>query len=196
MIEGVSRGVRSDERQGYANALDGLWTSLSRTLSQLERYAGAPDDWLDTDDAPEALATLQYRLHVAGELAVGIVPPPGSTAQHEELSAALADARDATAEVVEALEVGGTTEVAPLVPEWRGALFRVRLARLRLAVPRPPEPEARDAERAGFPRVAMLATACALAGTLAFTVGATVAVWPVWAAGFLVFAAGFFVYRL
>src|SRR6478752_6180409 len=138
MIGGVSRGVQSDERQGYANALDGLWTGLSRTLTHLERYAAEPEDWLETEDAAETLASLQYRLHVAGELSAGIVPPPGSTTAHEELSAALADARDATAEVVEALGFGGWIEAAPLVPEWRGALFRVRLARLRLNLPGPP----------------------------------------------------------
>jgi hypothetical protein len=194
MIDEVSRGVRSDERQGYANALDGLWTGLSRTLSHLERYAAEPDDWLETDDASETLSTLQYRLHVAGEMAAGIVPPPGATTAHEELSSALADARDATAEVVEALEIGGSSEAAPLIPEWRGALFRVRLARLRLTPAREPEPVL--GETAPSSRPALLATTCALAGTLIFAVGASAALWPVWAAGFALFLAGCLVYRL
>ena len=195
MIERVSRGVRSDERQGYANALDGLWTGLSRTLSQLERYAAEPDERLDGEEAREILSSLQYRLHVAGELAAGIVPPAGAMMAHDELSAALGDARDATAEVVEALDIGGAIEAAPLVPEWRGALFRVRLARLRLAPTRPLEPILSEPDRRTS-RPAMLATACALAGTLVFAVGATAALWPVWAAGFALFLTGCFVYRL
>lgn len=192
----MSRGVRSDERQGYASALEGLWSGLARTLSQLERYAAEPEERLDTEAAPDLLAMLQYRLHVAGELAAGIVPPPGSTTAHEELGAALADARDATAEVVEALELGGAAEVAALVPEWRGALFRVRLARLRLTMPRPPAPAAADDHGEGFPRDAAVATACALAGTLIFAVGALDGLWPLWAAGLLVFGASFFVFRV
>src|SRR5262249_7612307 len=110
IIVRVSRGVRSVEQQGYASALEGLWTGLSRTLTLLERYAAEPAERLDADDAPEVLSSLQYRLHVAGEVAAGIVPPAGSTMAHEELSSALADARDATAEVVEALELGNAVD--------------------------------------------------------------------------------------
>ena len=40
-------------------------------------------------------------------------------------------ARDATGEVVEAVDAWGAEAVEPLVYEWRGALFRVRLARLQ-----------------------------------------------------------------
>ena len=50
-------------------------------------------------------------------------------------SSSLAAARDATAEVAEALTDQGAEAIEPLLPEWRGALFRVRLARLRLATP-------------------------------------------------------------
>jgi hypothetical protein len=195
MIARVSRGVRSDERQGYVSALDGLWSGLSRTLSQLERYAADPEDRLDTDAAIENLSTLQYRLHVAGELAVGIVPPPGSTTEHEELAAALADARDSTAEIVEALDLGGTLEAAALVPEWRGALFRVRLARLRLNLPRPMALTPPNGDSSRFRRDALVATGCALAGTIVFAAGAAMDTWTVWAAGLLVFAAGFFFNR-
>jgi hypothetical protein len=195
MIARVSRGVRTDERQGYESALDGLWSGLSRTLSRLEHYAADPDDRLDTDFAVESLSTLQYRLHVASELAVGIVPPPNSTTAHEELAAALADARDSTAEIVEALELGGTIEAAALVHEWRGALFRVRLARMRLNLPRPIELAAPNGDPGSFRRDALVATGCALAGTLVFAIGATVDVWPVWLAGLLTFAAGFFFNR-
>ena len=53
--------------------------------------------------------------------------------------------------------------------EWRGALFRVRLARMRLGAQagavREPVPE-------GFPLLAAIATALTLAGVAAFAVGA------------------------
>ena len=64
--------------------------------------------------------------------ALGIVPPAGAEAAHAELRAALAEARDATGEVAGALADGDADAVAALVHEWRGALFRVRLARHRL----------------------------------------------------------------
>src|SRR5918992_817665 len=48
-----------------------------------------------------------------------------------ELLAPLGEGRDATAEIAAALETGEHDLVAPLLSEWRGTLFRVRLARLR-----------------------------------------------------------------
>ena len=54
---------------------------------------------------------------------------------HAELADALRCARDATAEVAEAVSIWGAAGVEPLLHEWRGALFRVRLARLRVAPP-------------------------------------------------------------
>ena len=67
----------------------------------------------------------------------GLDPPGDAEPLHHELTWALGGARDATAEVAEALDEQGLDGVAPLLHEWRGALFRVRLARLRLAAPKP-----------------------------------------------------------
>src|SRR5204862_7528231 len=92
--------------------------------------------------------------------------------------------------------LGGAGAVAPggAAHEWRGALFRVRLARLRAATPKPlpaepelePEPPARGS--------ALAATVLAVSGALVFAVGATVELWPVWALGLALFASGFLVY--
>jgi hypothetical protein len=64
---------------------------------------------------------------------------------HEEFAQALAEARDLTAEMSEALSRGGCEAAAPLVWEWRGVLFRVRFARLRLERPRLQPAVAEDA---------------------------------------------------
>jgi hypothetical protein len=185
--------VSSGPRGGYEAALAGVWSGLSGALGRLEAMAAEPEERLE-EESLDALARLQYTLHQASELAVGIDPPPGAELAHEELGAALADARDATAEVAEAYECEGLAGIEPLLPEWRGALFRVRLARLRVATPRPlPELEPELEERL---RVhALAATACSLAGTAAFTAGAVLASWPLWAVGLAIVAAGLLVYR-
>jgi hypothetical protein len=123
--------VGTDERQGYAVALAGLWVSLSRTLAELDALAATPAEQL-VYDGRDVLPRLQYELHAAGELALGIEPPPGTEAAHAELTAALAQARDATGEMLDAVEAGTVEATAALTYEWRGALFGVRLARLRL----------------------------------------------------------------
>src|SRR5207237_305321 len=89
---------RTTSTWGYASALAGLWSDLSRTLARLEAIAGDPEERLE--DALETLPPLQYALHRASELVVGIEPPPGAEVAHAELAAALEDARDATAEVL------------------------------------------------------------------------------------------------
>jgi hypothetical protein len=121
--------VGSGWSRSYAAAMAGLWLDLRRTLSDLDVLAEDPAR-LDED---EALPALQYELHAAGETLAGIDPPDEAEAMHEELADALAEARDATAEVAEAYSCGGLELAHPLVWEWRGALFRVRYARLRLA---------------------------------------------------------------
>src|SRR5918912_1088567 len=97
----------------------GLWSDLSRTLARLEAIAGEPEERFE--DALDTLPPLQYALHRTGELVVGVDPPPGAEVAHAELAAALADARDATAEVLDAVETGGAEAAGVLVHEWRGA---------------------------------------------------------------------------
>jgi len=109
---------------------------------------------------------------------------------------------DVTAEVAYALEAGDVDFVEPLLPEWRGALFRVRLARLRAlertSVPRGSDgaaelPPRRQRERPSVS--ALVATGLVIVGAFLFTAGAVLAAWPVWAAGLALFAGGFVLYR-
>jgi hypothetical protein len=96
--------------------------------------------------------------------------------------------------MVETLELDGAEAAQLLVHEWRGALFRVRLARLRLAGPRPQRPlpvEPQPVHRAA----ALTALVLALTGALVFAVGASAGAWPVWAAGIAGVCASFIAYK-
>jgi hypothetical protein len=182
------------DRERYASALAGLWGNLGATLARLEAISADPVARL-REESPEVLPALQYALHRAGELCVGIDPPVGAERAHAELAAALEEARDATGEVAELVELEGTDAAELLVHEWRGALFRVRLARHRLAaVPRVELP-AEAVDDSGISGRAATSTALVLAGTLAFTAGAVLALWPLWALGLGLVAVGFFAYR-
>jgi hypothetical protein len=184
----VRQGVPTGPRQRYAGALADLWAGLAVTLARLE----ALSDELGEMPADE-LPALQYSLHRAGELALGIVPPAGAEAAHAELRAALAVARDATGDVTEAVADGEPDAAAALVPAWRGALFRVRLARhMLLAQPAaPPAPET----PLRFPWKALAGAVLVALGALAFTSGAVLSLWPVWAGGLALVAGGFLSYR-
>jgi hypothetical protein len=186
----VASTIRTDER--YALAMGELWTGLARTMTRLDRVAGDPLR-LDEDDAARSLRRLQYALHIASELAYGLAPPAAARTAHAELADALRCARDATAEVAEAVSLWGAAGVDPLLHEWRGALFRVRLARLRVAPPAAaPQAETVDADGIARPLAAFL---LALAGAVAFVAGATIGAWPVWAAGMVAVCASCLVYR-
>jgi hypothetical protein len=177
-------------RQGYATQLAGLWIDLARTLRRLEDVAGSPDE---LGDAIDELPRLQYELHRASELAAGLDAPAGAETAHAELAAALGDARDATAEVAEALRAEGPEEAATHVHEWRGALFRVRLARLRLAAPNGRQPGAAAAPRRM--REPLVATGLVVLGAAVFAAGATSSSWPVWTCGLLLLVCGLLAYR-
>ena len=199
----MERVVGTGERRDYASALAGLWKRLGTALARLERLAESPADELAVEARGE-LPTLQYALHAGAELALGIRAPAGAESMHAELISALAQARDATADVAGALEDADAELVERLLPEWRGALFRVRLARLRalerspMQLPqagspeplRAPEPDGGNASPS-----AIAATGLVLAGALLFTAGAVLAAWPLWAAGLALFAGGFILFR-
>ncbi|HEU0303305.1 MAG TPA: hypothetical protein VFR32_01865 [Gaiellaceae bacterium] len=178
-------------REQYTSALDGLWSDLTGALTRLERIAAEPEE-LD-DDALDVLPVLQYSLHRAGEAIHGLAPLPASADAHHELAAALEDARDVTGDVACLLEAGEDDAALDLVHEWRGALFRVRLARRRLTrMPQAPPVEADE------PR-STLAAAAALGllatGTAAFLAGAVLVTWPLWAAGLGLVAISLLVFR-
>jgi hypothetical protein len=175
-----------------------LWDRLGTGLTRLERVSEAPASTI-VAEARDELPTLQYSLHATAELAHGIQPPPAAAEAHRELVFALAQARDATAEVAEAAEDDDEELIEALVPEWRGALFRVRLARLHalesspLGVAEETPAEAPDAPPVS--RMALAATALVLTGAMLFTAGAVLAAWPLWAAGLALFGGGFVLFR-
>jgi hypothetical protein len=187
-------GPNAGTLEQYAEEIGALWTGLSRTLGRLDRFAGDSERLEDVNAEP-ALRHLQYSLHLASEHAFGVEPPAGAETAHAELAAALAAARDATAEVAETIADWGADATYPLLPEWRGSLFRVRLARLRLALPaaeRPREQPPADDEGIARPLIAFL---LALVGALAFVAGAVLGDWQVWAAGLLAVSSSVLAYR-
>src|SRR5262245_31178087 len=153
----------------YAGAMASLWGRLSLSVRSLETLAQDRDR---LEDGAAALPALQYELHWASELLVGVEPPEGGEVAHAELAAALVEARDLTGDVSEALETGGVEAAAMLLHEWRGALFRLRLARSRL--PARPVAEAQSPE--AFPRAAAAATLLIVSGVAAFAAGSVAAV--------------------
>jgi hypothetical protein len=181
----VSQELRTGGRHNYASAIAGLWSGLSHTLSRLEQIAADPDETLAETETLDSLPGLQYTLHAASETVAGIAPPVEAQSSHAELAAALADARDATAEVAEAASSGGVDAAWPLVWEWRGALFRVRLARLRLA---PVPEEAAETREPASTSIAVAAVVLVLVGAIVVALGALLGLWPVAAAGMTVVA--------
>lgn len=176
-------GPRTGTDERYSVALGDLWFGLSRTLTRLDVAAAEPER-LDAADASSALRRLQYALHLAAEHAYGLEPPPAAASAHAELADALACARDATADVAEAVSIWGADGVTTLLHEWRGALFRVRLARMRLATPPPRSVPEEEHFEHGF-GWALVAFTLALVGALAFVAGATLQLWPIWLVGLL-----------
>ena len=201
--ERMERTVRGGERHAYTAAVTDLWGRVGTALTRLERIAEHPVETL-VDEHADELPGLQYALHAGAELAVGIDAPPSAATLHAELVSALGEARDATADIAFALECGDVDTAEQLVPEWRGALFRIRLARLRAlerspagtARQAPPPDTRRSARRAERTAVsAIVATILIIGGAFLFTAGAVLVAWPVWAAGLALFAGGFVLYR-
>lgn len=167
--------VRTDAPQGYTTALGDLWLGLGPTLVALERIAAVP---LRLDESADDLPALQHRLHTAVELAFGIEPPAGAEAAHATLALAIAEARDATAELADTLAVEGVDAAAPLVWEWRGSLFGVRLARRTLAQQTAVQSNDDAGTRQGLVSLLLL-----LAGVAAVLGGALAHEWPFWVGG-------------
>jgi len=186
----VAPETQAGER--YATQVGELWSELSQTLARLDSIAAEPD-LLDEDETVAALRGLQYRLHTAGESTLGLSPPASAETAHTELAAALAGARDATGEVAEAADLHGCQGVDAILHEWRGALFRVRLARLRLTGGNPPGSPAQSQR----PRLAapVAASALTIGGTAAFAIGATAGPWPLWVIGMLAVCVSLLLYR-
>jgi hypothetical protein len=177
--------VRSKVRTGvgdraYDSAVDGVRRELAPVLRALETAAANP---LALEQAAYTMPALQYALHTAGERVLGLEPLPGHEESHEELAAALAIAREDTADVAETLEESGAFAAAPLLWEWRAALFGVRLALARVEQPESPAPPRTGLLHAAWPVALLFAgVGCVLAGAL-------VEVWPLWVVGLAFVAA-------
>jgi len=183
----------------YSTAVGELWSGITPILRRLDGLAADPDA-TDEDTLLPALRRLQYSLHLAVERAYGFAPPPGSQPAHAELAAALAAARDATAEVSAAVDEHGAAGLRPMLYEWRGAIFRVRLARMQLAaaVQAPPRGPSRHTaptgDAAGVARP-LAAVALVMMGTGLFVAGAVDDIWRLWAAGIVAVGLSFAVHR-
>ena len=178
------RPSQSIESAPYAGTVAGVWRRLSAALGRLDAIAAHPDA---LDETGDALPRLQYELHWASELLAGLEPPPGAETAHEELVAALVGTRDATAEVSGSVVEGGADAARPLVPEWRGSLFRVRLARMRLQaaarpVAMPAPPPTRQGRQLGI-------LAALFIGVTAFVAGAIESSPALWIGGLIIVAA-------
>lgn len=149
--------------RAYAAAIAGLWIDLELALARLDALAADAERLVDDR---ETLPALQYELHCASELVSAVAAPQDAALVHEELAEALADARELTAETAEALAHGGIEAAAPLIWEWRGALFRIRFARIRLERPRiaaaAPDPGSPPAARAPVVAAAAVGVGSAL----------------------------------
>jgi hypothetical protein len=185
----VGQHTGTGGKQSYATTIAGLWDGLARALAELDALAADPETL-----SAARLPALQYALHTAGERIAGLTPPEGAEAVHEELAAAVADARDATADVADTVDAYGEAAAAPLVWEWRGALFRVRLARRRLLHP---EPLPADPLRPSLstPRRAVMSIALICTAAIALVAGALVGHWALVAAGVLALFGGMLVQR-
>lgn len=172
--------VGSRAAQGYESALEHLGRDLGPALRALDEAAADP--WQLTARADD-LPTLQYALHVASERVLDLPPAAGHEEAHAELGAALAIAREETACVASALEEHGSAGAAPLVWEWRVALFGVRIA-LRDADGRRASSVPPAEHAPAYAPVLLLA-----AGVAAVLGGALAGLWPLWAAGLVLVAA-------
>jgi hypothetical protein len=175
-------GPRTGTQERYAVQVGALWSGLSPTLTHV-------DEWADV----HSLRRLQYALHVASEHAWGLEPPEGAVSAHAELTDALASARDVTGEIAAGCALWGADGVQPLLHEWRGALFRVRLARMRLATP-PPQTVVESSPEEGIAQP-LIAFLLALGGALAFVAGATLGTWQLWTVGMVAVCASVVAYR-
>jgi hypothetical protein len=172
--------AKAEAVHGYETALGDLRRELAPTLRALEEAAADPGGH---DGLEGELPHLQYALHVAAERALGIEPVAGLEGPHEELQLALAIAREETAQVAEVVEEAGLSAADPLVWEWRGALFGVRLALRRLdATAASAAPQLRE-------RHGLLPLIGLVAGVLAVLGGALAALWPVWVFGLILVTA-------
>jgi hypothetical protein len=170
----VRHTLSTGSPRAYAAVMAGLWIDLELTLARLDALAADTERLLDDR---EALPALQYELHCAAELVSALTPPQDAIRVHEELAEALAEARELTAEISEGLGHVGLEAAGPLLWEWRGVLFRVRFARVRLERPVSAPAAAQDAGSPASERPPVLAAAAVTIGSVLVLVAALLGLW-------------------
>ena len=174
----IGRAVRQTLGTGspraYAAAMAGLWIDLELALARLDALASDAERLLDDCDT---LPALQYELHCAAELVSALAAPEDAAVVHDELAEALAEARELTAETAEALAQRGLEAAWPLVWEWRGALFRIRFARVRLERPRNAPAVVADAGSPLKARAPLLAAGAVAVGSALVLGAALLGLW-------------------
>jgi hypothetical protein len=163
----------------YQTALADVARDLGAALARLDALAAEPRALLLDPERAAQLASLQYKLHAASEAILALAPPVEAIDLHEDLERALVVAREATGAIAAALEHG--EPLGSLIYEWRGALFRVRVARAELAQ-EPPGPTWRD-RVAALPWTKIQALILLVVALVAVGAGAHASIWPLVAAG-------------
>jgi hypothetical protein len=175
MIGSVRQQEATTRPGPYAAALADVARDLGVTLERLDELAALPSALTDPERSTQ-LPPLQYRLHAAAEAVLSLAPPAAAEELHSDLADALVAGRDATSAIVQAVEHG--EPVGSLVYEWRGALFRVRVARAELAR----ETEGRHGLRP-FAWTRLHGVALLLVALVAVAVGAHESAWVVLTGG-------------
>jgi hypothetical protein len=165
----------SGSTAGSARALDRLRRDLQPALLTLDRAAASLDG---LDELADDLPALQYALHAAAEQAlVPLLEGRAEDGAYDELGYALTAAREETADVAEALAEAGPAAAAPLLWEWRAALFGVRLALLHVEQVDAAEEPHPLPERQALPLILVAAGVALVLG------GALANAWPLWMLG-------------
>ena len=126
----------TDER--YSVAMGDLWSGLARTLARLDVARRRARAARRRTARRTSLRRLQYALHLAARARLRARAAARRCEPLTRSSPTRSPARATRPPTSpRPSRSGAPTASTPLLHEWRGALFRVRLARLRLAAPAP-----------------------------------------------------------
>ena len=143
--------------------------------------------------AEVSLNRLHYALHLGERARLRRRPAAGSRDGARRASPSLAAARDATAEVAEALTDRGPTASSRSFPS--GAVRSSACALPGFASRRPSHAKRRRRGPRRRDRAPLVAFLLALVGALAFVAGATFGLWPRLGRGIVAVCASIFAYR-
>ena len=171
----------------YATQVGELWSGLSRTLARLEALAAEPE-LLDDDERSTRCGAFSTACTSRASTRSGSPAGRGRAGAHRARGGARRRARRDRRGRRGARRRRALDGVDALLHEWRGALFRVRLARLRLRRAAAGAATLDRSPRAGAAAARARARWRAVLARgrrrrRASRVGATLELWPVWVAG-------------